>query len=98
MTDVFSGVNIVFTIFGAMFYLYSKSVEKQFKSVEEEIALLRADSKADDQEVKSEIKEEINRRVGQTSDLHGRVGNTESSLCKAENRIAVLEGLHQEHK
>ena len=89
---------VLFTVCGVMFFLYSRGVEKQMESLKETIMQLRTDSKSDDGDVKIELKDEINRRVGQTTDIHGRVGATESSMCVLSRRVAWLEGLHAEHK
>ena len=72
MSEIISGANVlvyvIFTICGVMFFLYSRGVEKEFESLENSLKEFKADSKDDDREVKADLKEEINRRVGQTTD------------------------------
>ena len=96
MSDVFSGVNVLMSIGLGMFFLYSKSVEKQFEALKEMVKLDREESKSDDASVKAELKDEINRRVGQTTDIHNRVGGVEAGNCESRVRIARLEGINEE--
>jgi SepF-like predicted cell division protein (DUF552 family) len=101
MSDAIAGANtiayILFTVIGVMFFLYSKSVEKQMEAMKETMSLLRIDSKSDDQEVKAEISKVDNLRVTQITDLHTRVGQTEKCIAKCKERISNLEGLHDNH-
>lgn len=78
------------------------SVEKRFEDYKIEAGKsmenIEKESKEDDVSVTSAILTEVGTRMGQTTEIHGRVGTTEEKICKAENRIAYLEGLHDTHK
>jgi len=92
----------VFGVIGSLFMLYINSQFKQrdesTKTNASELKEFKETSKNDDDEVKADLTKEMDRRIKNIEQLHAKVEDQGEKLSQARERVARIEGLHEQHK
>jgi hypothetical protein len=89
---IFNGTNLIFVVIGAFYVLFNKAMDEKFKRVVEQLKDLKEESKADDHDVKCELRRVDQVRVDQITALHIRIDRVKDTLCEVEKRVAELQG------
>jgi len=100
--DLLDTLNFVmstgFTICGALWVVFLLFINSKFKATEDSLNAFKKVSKSDDNEVKTDLGKEMDKRVDQITSLHMRVGVAEKEHSILAQRMSYMEGLHKKHE